>query len=163
MGEEDDDPWFRQPWMDEPDETGFEPPDPPPAAKRGRATDGDAATLLRLLADASAALARLEARLETSTPAVAEGLRARVALREAAGWLAHQHGPWVHPTDLGLRAAFMTGPITVAALSDRLRAALPSTLGEGPPPEILAEDVAVGQALHLAQLWTRLAEHQQTV
>jgi len=160
MVEDDDASWFRQPWMDEPDETGLEPPGPLPPTRPGRAADSDAAALLGPLADASAALARLDARLEASMQAVAEGLRARLALREAAGWLAHQHGAWVHPTDLGLRAAFMTGPITVAALSDRLRAALPSTLGEGPPPEALAEDLAVGQALHLAQLWKRLAEQR---
>jgi len=160
MAEDDDDPWFRQLWMDEPDETGLAPPGPYPAPRPGRTADGDAATLLEPLANASAALARLDARIEASAPAVAEGLRARVALREAAGWLAHQHGAWVHPTDLGLRAAFMTGSITVAALSGRQRAALPSTLGEGPPPEVLAEDLAVGQALHLAQLWKRLAEQR---
>lgn len=160
MAEDDDDPWFRQPWMDEPDETGLEPPGPLPAARPGRAADGGTAALLGPLSDASTALARLDARLEASTPAVAEGLRARLALREAAGWLAHQHGAWVHLTDLGLRAAFMTGPITVAALSDRLRAALPSTLGEGPPPDVVAEDLAVGQALRLAQLWKRLADQR---
>ena len=158
--QEDDDPWFRQPWMEEPDETGLEPPGPFPVARPRQVEDGDAASLLGPLADASAALARLDARLEASAPDVAEGLRARLALREAAGWLAHQHGAWVHPTDLGLRAAFMTGSITVAALSDRLHTALPSTLGEGPPPEIVAEDLAVGQALHLAQLWMRLAEQR---
>ena len=160
MAGDDDDPWFRQPWMDEPDETGFAPPSPLPKVRSGQAANADSAALLYPLANASAALARLDARLEASTPAVAEGLRARLALREAAGWLAHQYGAWVHPTDLGLRAAFMTGPIAVAALSDRLRTALPSTLGEGPPPEVLAEDLAVGQALHLAQLWKRLAEQR---
>ena len=48
----------------------------------------------------------------------------------------------------------------MAALSGRLRAALPSTLGEGPPPKAMAEDLAVDQALHLAQLWKRLAEQR---
>ncbi len=37
------------------------------------------------------------------------GLLARLALTEAAGWLAHAHA-WVHPLDLALRAADLTAP-----------------------------------------------------
>jgi hypothetical protein len=63
---------------------------------------------------------------------VAEGLRRRLALREAAGWLAHQ-GAWIHPTDLALREAGLTGSYTAAAITGRLRTTLPATSDAGPP------------------------------
>jgi len=83
---------------------------------------------------------------------------ARLALREAAGWLAHHHGTWVHPADLGLRQAGLTGSVTAAAMSGRLKATLPSTLDAGDQPHTLAEDLAIDQALQFARLWRRLAE-----
>ncbi|HST75419.1 MAG TPA: hypothetical protein VLJ20_08610, partial [Acetobacteraceae bacterium] len=52
---------------------------------------------------------------ETTRLYKADGLRARLALREAAGGLAHPHGAWVHPTDLALREAGLTGSLTAAA------------------------------------------------
>ena len=109
----------------------------------------NAPTLLAPLAEASAAFARLDARLEAADPAVADGLRARLALREAAGWLAHQYAAWVHSADLGLRAAGLTSSITIAAMSGRLRATLPTTTEDAPLPEALAEDLGVVQALQL--------------
>lgn len=160
MSEGDDDPWFRQPWDDQGTIEDVEDLNATFPISPIRTSDADVATLLAPLAGASAALARLDARLEGADPAVAEGLRARLALREAAGWLAHQHGTWVHPTDLGLRAASMTGSLTAAAMSGRLRAVLPATMEDGPSPEALAEDLAIGQALQLGQLWRRLAEHR---
>ena len=63
---------------------------------------------LLLLAEAQDAVARLEATAATASPTVIEGLRARVAYREAAGWLAHTH-TWIHPCDLALRDAGPTG------------------------------------------------------
>jgi hypothetical protein len=124
-----------------------------------------ASSLLAPIADAASALARLNARIETAGSAMAEGLIARLALREAAGWLAHRHGTWIHPTDLGLRAAGLTGSITAASVGGRLRAALPTTMRSGPDsgggaPDGLAEDAAVAQALRFARLWRRLAEHR---
>jgi hypothetical protein len=95
---------------------------------------------------------------------VAEGLRARLALREAAGWLAHQYASWVHPTDLGLREAGLTGSVTAAAMSGRLRRALPATTAAaattGTTPDAAAEDHAVAEALQLGRCWRRLAEHR---
>ena len=61
----------------------------------------------------------------TASAAVAEGLRARIAYREAAGWLAHAH-TWIHPRDLALRDAGLTGSYAVAALASRLDAELPT-------------------------------------
>jgi hypothetical protein len=125
----------------------------PPTAAHGL----NPSTLLKPLAEASAALARLDARLEAADPAVADGLRGRLALREAAGWLAHQYGTWVHPTDLGLREAGLTGSVTAAAMGGRLRATLPATLDNRAPPERLAEDQGVARSLCLSRLWLRLA------
>jgi hypothetical protein len=51
--------------------------------------DTDTHPLLAPLADAADARARLEASAATASPGVAEGLSARVAYREAAGWLAY--------------------------------------------------------------------------
>ncbi|MBV8591996.1 MAG: hypothetical protein JO212_18395, partial [Acetobacteraceae bacterium] len=53
------------------------------------------------LAKAHDAVARLEAKLEMTSEAVAEGLRARMSYLEAAGWLRHGH-VWIHPRDLAL-------------------------------------------------------------
>ena len=132
--------------------------------RRPVAPDDRTAALLLPLAHASAALARLDARLACASADVAEGLRARLALREAAGWLAHQHGTWVHPTDLGLREAGLTGSVTAAAMSGRLRRTLPSTAAEavaaGAAGVDVADDADVAQALQLGRWWRRLAEHR---
>jgi hypothetical protein len=164
------DPWFRPVWEDEPADDGNGPPGM--FARTGPGAVGGldvpatlAPQLLTPVADASAALARLDARLEAADPAVADGLRARLALREAAGWLAHQHGTWVHPVDLGLRDAGLTGSVTAASMRGRLRTVLPSTLGEPARTEAAvaapaAEDTAIALALQFARLWLRLAEHR---
>ncbi len=164
--EDQEENWFRHPWEDEPAD---EPPETGPAPRAGGfqepATVLDAEALLLPLAGASAALARLDARLETADPAVGEGLRARIALREAAGWLAHQHATWVHPIDLGLREAGLTGSLIAAAMAGRLRDALPATTHAGAAAadamaSAVAEDRAIAQALQLGRLWRRLAEHR---
>lgn len=154
--------WPRHPWEDEPAD---DLPAPRPNGPAGRAAGPlDIAALLLPLAEASAALARLDARLDGAPPDLAGGLRARLALREAAGWLAHQHGTWVHPTDLGLRDAGLTGSVTAAAMSGRLHRALPATTATatatGTAPAPVAEDLAIAQALQLGRWWRRLAEHR---
>jgi hypothetical protein len=101
--------WLRHAWTDEPsDEDGAIGQ----GAKWNRSPDP--AVLLAPLAAAQDALARLEASAAAASAAVQEGLRARIALREAAGWLAH-HGSWIHPTDLALREAGLGGSYTAAA------------------------------------------------
>jgi hypothetical protein len=167
---DENDPWFRRVWEDEPADDGSEPSRMPARTRPGPPGGLDVPATLtpRLLApvaDASAALARLDARLEAADPAVADGLRARLALREAAGWLAHQHGTWVHPVDLGLRDAGLTGSVTAASMRGRLRTVLPSTLGEparaaAAAAAPAAEDTAIALALQFARLWLRLAEHR---
>jgi hypothetical protein len=162
--EPDESFWFRPPWEAEPADAmpGLVPalrPDGP----AGQGAAADTAALLLPLAEASAALARLDARLACAAPDAAEGLRARLALREAAGWLAHQRGTWIHPTDLGLREAGLTGSVTAAIMSGRLRRALPVTTADnvaGTTPDAVAEDHAVAEALQFARWWRRLAEHR---
>ena len=112
------------------------------------------------LASAAAALAALTTRLADAPEPLAAGCRARLAYREAAGWLALQ-GTWVHPTDLALRDAHLAGSYTAATLGQRLPSVLPATLaGEaagavsGGPPA----DATVAQALALARVWRRLGE-----
>jgi hypothetical protein len=76
--------------------TGFgkSPPVPKatlPVPRRVRVPPGDADThpLLAPFAEAQDTVARLEATAAIASPAVVQGLVARVAYREAAGWLAH--------------------------------------------------------------------------
>ena len=123
----------------------------------------DLPVLLTVLADASDALARLDARITTAADAVRDGLLARLALTEAAGFLAHTQA-WVHPLDLALRDAGLTAPAALAALGAGSRS-LPHTtaqpagrLGwEDPPLETLpAADQGVTDALALARLLRRL-------
>ncbi len=76
---------------------------------------GDIHPLLQPLAEGQDAVGRLEASAAAASPALAEGLRARIAYREAAGWLAHGH-TWVLSRDLALRDAGLTGSSAVAAL-----------------------------------------------
>jgi hypothetical protein len=123
----------------------------------------DSRALLLPLARAQGGLARLEASAAAASEAVREGLRARLAFREAAGWLAHQ-GHWVHPIDLALRDAGLTGSYAAAQLGQRLPSVLPATTsatatratttGEVP------EDQDIALALTVARLWRRLGEQR---
>jgi HTH DNA binding domain len=101
-------------------------------------------------------VARLEARAEMTSDAVAEGLRARLSYLEAAGWLRCSH-VWIHPRDLALRDSALTGSYAAAA-GDRLQSALPSTVGKESEFEVPPSDVVVNNALQLARLWRRIAE-----
>ena len=102
--------------------------------------------LLAPLARAQHAVSRLDARTEAAAPVIAEGLRARLALREAAGWLAWARFS-IHPRDLALRDAGLTGAYGPAALADRLAAELPATTAQGTIFELAPSDLAVDQAL----------------
>src|SRR5271163_4737916 len=94
--EDDEEVWWRPPWETD-DEPALEPPGTP--SPRKAAVEPDYThPLLTPLAQAQDAIARLEARAEAASPAVAEGLRARIAYREAAGWLTYSN-IWIHPQD----------------------------------------------------------------
>jgi hypothetical protein len=126
------------------------------------------------LCDATDALARLDARAVAAPDAIREGLIARMAYAEAAGWLAHTHA-WVHPLDLALRDLDLTGTYAVAAAGGGARV-LPHTFAAGggsaangrpsardtdwvaPHFDALAAgDRAVADALALARLLRQIA------
>jgi HTH DNA binding domain len=152
-GDDDDDFLFRPVWETEDEET---PPGAPPR-RQPAATPDYAHPLLAPLARAQHAVTRLDARAEAAAPVIAEGLRARLALREAAGWLAWARFS-IHPRDLALRDAGLTGAYGPAALADRLAAELPATTAQGTIFELAPSDLTVHQALSMARYWRRLAE-----
>jgi hypothetical protein len=119
----------------------------------------DSRALLLPLARAQDGLARLEATAAAASEAVRDGLRARLAFREAAGWLAHQ-GYWVHPTDLALRDAGLTGSYAAARLGQRLPSVLPATSRAAEETQDAPEDQDVALALTVARLWRRLGEQR---
>lgn len=154
---------LRPVWEDLPDETA--PPSLPRRSHKAPAglPIGDAAALLIPLAAAQDCLARLDARAETAPAPIRTGLIARLALREAAGWLASRHA-WVHPHDLALRAENLAGRFDTAAQIARTHQALPNTLAArrdvwDDPEDLVtaaAGEQAVVRALALARLLTAL-------
>jgi hypothetical protein len=167
------DPLLRPVWEAEPDETDFSSvtarlagwpaaPVAPPANDRLAGIDLPA--LLGPLCDAQDVLARLDARAGAAGPKIREGLMARLAYAEAAGWLAHAQA-WVHPLDLALRDLDLTGSYAVAAAGGGARV-MPHTYGGGErqagwdeqPFDAMADaDRAVSDALALARLLRQLA------
>ena len=153
--EKEDEDWFQPPW-----ETETEADLEPPGSSRARAAAAEPDyrhPLLVPLAQAQDAVTRLEARAEGASAPVAEGLRARMAYREATGWLSYAHVS-IHPHDLALRDRGLTGSYGAAFLSGRLEAQIPSTASREFGFESAPSDIVVGQALRMAQLWRRLAE-----
>lgn len=119
--------------------------------------------LLSALSEAEDAISRLDAFALAAPEPVREGLVARVAFREASGWLAHAQA-WVHPTDLCLRDLGLTGSFLAAAAGDRLRGEMPQTSRSVPTDNLgsadsLPDDTAVATALALARSLRRLATH----
>jgi hypothetical protein len=151
-GDDEDEGWWRPPWEFEADE-----PPGPPRPRKPPAEPDYSHPLLSPLARAQDTVARLEARADTASAVVAEGLRSRMAFREAAGWLAHAH-VWIHPQDLALRDVGLTGSYGAAARADRLAGELPATLAQGSDLNGMPSDVMVDLALRFARNWRRLAE-----
>ena len=165
--DEDDapDPWFRPVWEDTPDEA--EPALSPllsrphlgQGASRQHPYSGEAEALLVPLAEAQDALARLDARAGAAPTPIGDGLIARLALREAAGFLAARHA-WVHPFDLALRTQALTGRFDTAAQIGRAHQAMPNTVGASRTvwvddhdlPALGSGEEAVSVALRLAGL-----------
>ena len=167
------------PWDTEPDPfftplDAAETADTPPVLRPRRASlpaswpaQADLPALLAPLAAAQDALARLDARAATVPPALRDGLIARLAFHEAAGWLAATHA-WVHPHDLALRARTLTGGFDAALRAGTGQAALPNTLASGEtawtmdadPLAPLRDEAGVAPALHLARLlWSLPRRH----
>jgi HTH DNA binding domain len=143
FGDGDDDADLLRPsWHDTPDETdadrrGVSRPRPGagqalPSSPDTWLSGAELAGLLVPLCDATDALARLDARAAAAADAVRDGLRARMATAEAAGWLAHAHA-WVHPLDLSLRAAGLTASTALAAVGRGARS-LPQTFAGAAGP-----------------------------
>jgi hypothetical protein len=153
--EEEDHVWWRPSW-----ETHDEAEAPGRPRPRQPAVEPDYThPLLVPLARAQDAVARLEARMEAASPAVAEGLRARMSYREAMGWLTHAHIS-IHPQDLALRDAGLTGSFGAAERAGRLERELPAMAAQGTGFDVAPSDVTIDVALRLARLWRRLAEHR---
>jgi hypothetical protein len=116
--------------------------------------------LIAPLFRATNAIARLEAAVSCAPPAVIEGIGARIAYREAAGWLGHVSA-WVHPTDLALKHLGLTGNYVAAGRTGQLKAHMPTTAAAGGPldrPEPLSAEWRIASALSLARQWRRLGE-----
>lgn len=174
------DPWFRPMWADAAESAADVPtalaaasgaavlerlPKPPLPAQAEAdpwLASPALAALLGPLCATTDALARLDARAAVAPDAVREGLAARLALREAAGWLAHR-ARWVHPHDLALRDLGLTGHHGLAVSAGRGRHELPNTLDAAAgwadlgSAELLGADDAVAAALHLARHHRQLA------
>lgn len=98
-----------------------------PASLQDPSTTADAwRALLLPLCTATDLLARLDARAEAATAGIREGLIARLAYLEAAGFLAHAH-TWAHPLDLALRERGLTASAALAARADK-RSRLPEAI-----------------------------------
>src|SRR5689334_18086473 len=130
--------WGRPAWEDTPDETDADlrPARRQPGLRPGAAAawlaGADLPVLLTALSGASDSLARLDARAAAAADAVRDGLLARLADHEAAGFLACAHA-WVHPLDLALRAAGLTASTALAAVGAPRRA-LPQTFAGAVAP-----------------------------
>ena len=122
-----------------------------PVAERRRSDP-----LLIPLARAQDAVARLEASVEAASEDVAAGLRARVSLYEASGYLGHRQTT-VHPRDLALHEAGLTGSYAAASILGTLANELPWTFADGQTRDATPNDWIVDQALHYAHLWRQLA------
>jgi HTH DNA binding domain len=152
-----DDPWFRPVWEDGDDDPAPLPRRPPlrPASQTS-APDGfagaDLPALLGPLTAAQDALARLDAAAAAAAAPVRDGLIARLAFREAAGWLATL-GCWVHPRDLALRAAHLIGATELPNTAGHHWEEMDSTT------RLLAEG-HVATALALARFLRHLARHR---
>jgi hypothetical protein len=162
LPEHDEEDWFRPVWETE-DEAELDPPGPPRPRKQPAAPDYGH-PLLTPLARAQDAVTRLEAKAEMASPAVVEGLRARLSYLEAAGWLSCAH-MWIHPLDLVLReGGALVSSYWAASCSDQLATVLPATVAQHADLDhvvgigAISLDLAANRALNLARMWRRLAE-----
>ncbi len=108
------------------------------------------------LARAQDAIARLEAGLDAASPDIATGLRARLSLHEASGFLGHLQTT-VHPRDLALHEAGLTGSYAAASILGTLANELPWSAAIGLDRDTAPQDWIVDRALHYAKLWRQLA------
>src|SRR4051812_17530112 len=147
--------WLRPVWADDAADLDtpplHRPTGSPPRPRRAAATATSEA-LLAPLAHAAAALARLDAAAEAASPAVQQGLIARLTYAEAAGWLASQ-GITAHPVSLALRDRERVGRRELWLQHKALRRTTPAWEEDD---AWLAADEKIGRALTLARLLDRL-------
>src|SRR4051812_9154025 len=149
--------WLRPVWADDAADLDtpplHRPTGSPPRPRRAAATATSEA-LLAPLAHAAAALARLDAAADAASPAVQQGLIARLAYAEAAGWLASQ-GITAHPVSLALRDRERVGrrELWLQHKALRLRRSVPTW---EPDDAWLEADDRIARALALARLLARL-------
>jgi hypothetical protein len=166
-GEDDDDPPLRPAWDETEDETNIDlrRSQARSACLQDQSDPADAwRALLVPLCAATDTLARLDVRTEAAATAIRDGLIARLAYLEAAGFLAHAHA-WAHPLDLALRERGLTASAALAAAGAADRA-LPQTVATTIVPrawvdslldELATSDVALAEALALTRALHRLA------
>lgn len=144
-------------WSNDPEDDEFDLVGSISVRQQSKGGLEDARALLTPLATAIEILTRLDTLVSVASPEVAVGLRARMAFKEAAGWLSFSHVR-IHERDLALRASHLTSSYSAAALRGDLRPALPNTMADSFALDIVPDDALVNQALRMAQLWPRLAE-----
>lgn len=158
---EDDYNPFRPVWEDNEEEKGL---DLPPSLQYRKPTTELSLSdpeLLRGLLETEQTLSRLDATVSASPPSIREGLIARMAFREASGWLA-QASQWVHPNDVALRSLGLTGSYIASAKAGTLKRDLPNTLSETSFAEdenTVVGDRTVALALALAKILTHLPKN----
>lgn len=110
--------------------------------------------LLIPLSRAQNSVARLEAAVAGVSDAVAEGIRARMAYAEAAGWMAHV-STWIDPNELALRDSGLRGAYIPALRKGILKGGPAATVDEF---ERVSSKRHIAAALRFATQWRRLAE-----
>jgi hypothetical protein len=109
--------------------------------------------LLIPLSRAQHSVTRLETAVAAASDAVAEGIRARMAYAEAAGWLAHV-STWIDPNELAVRDSGLRGAY-IPALRKAILKAPAATVDEFEP---VSPKRHIAAALRFATQWRRLAE-----
>ncbi len=147
--EEEESWWVRRPRTDDGSELM------PPLLPKGRSSDRPdlAHPLLLPLSRAQNSVARLEAAVAAASDPVTEGIRARIAYTEAAGWLAHVSS-WIHPNELALRDSGLRGAYMPAVRKGILKPSIPEVDGF----ELFSSKQPIAAALRFAKQWRRLAE-----
>jgi hypothetical protein len=168
--QDDEERLLRPAWEDTADETDADRGvRPSPGRTRLLGWTAETENLLGPLCAATDALARLDARAVATNEVLREGLLARMAYTEAAGFLAHAHA-WAHPLDLALRDLGLTASTALAAAGAPYRA-LPQTFAAtanttawaNPPLDTLpAGDAAIAEALALTRALRRLTDRTGT-
>jgi hypothetical protein len=149
--------WLRPVWEDDEEELDaplLRRPTHAPALLRPTRATSTSDALLAPLAGAAAALARLDAAAEAASPAVQQGLIARLTYAEAAGWLAGQ-GLTAHPVSLALRDRERVGRRELWLQHTALRPRRSVPAWEQDDAWLEADD-KITRALALARLLQRL-------